>query len=721
MGVYSMGLGDMKVSSSLNQPFDAEILLLDVGNTPLSGIKTSLASVEDFERVGLERSYELSSLTFTIGKNEIGKTVVKVRSEERMSEPFLQILVDLAWADGQVYRAYTILLDPPDYKLSLSKTNIAKPVRRHSIKSAPGVVDRPIYAHVEHNVNDTINNTPDKNAAASETYGPTLANESIWQVAQRYKSSGVSLHQLILAIVGTNPDAFTNGNLNGLITGSRLSIPTPETVAKIPELMAKEEVTAHDDAWAGKLPIEHRLYPPYINGKETKSSIIDESLPSSLYSAPKVMVSAFDSFRVKSLVPSFNFSGQEILSKSALLQSGDKQSHLKTEIDIASQAIESVREVNDSLKEQILALQAENKSLQQKIIARDSELNQLQSQVKLLISRQGVAGQVAQESVQSDESIWPWILIMFGLGGSGCFIYWWFWGRFYNIDDNHISTISMGDDDKVDIKREDESQPSESDIVENKFIPEYEVIEGTPVTVNDNEQVESKEESVITHINSELKSENIEEKPDDEIIEFGDELNSDDSDELDAGELTSSLNDERLDFNSYLRDSMSGESINKHIENDLKKESTDEVIMEFEPYLKKEISDEEDMDLEPEIDLSADFESIDDANEADEDGESYILPEVTNESNQEEDTGFNGLELVLEDDKNSDESSNEPKSKENHDRLKQEKTLDTLLDLGKTYIDMGDFDAAKQSLNEVLSSGNDSQKKKAQSLLDKLE
>ncbi len=46
--------------------------------------------------------------------------------------------------------------------------------------------------------------------------------------------------------------------------------------------------------------------------------------------------------------------------------------------------------------------------------------------------------------------------------------------------------------------------------------------------------------------------------------------------------------------------------------------------------------------------------------------------------------------------------------------------VDTMLDLAKAYIDMGDSDSATSALNEIISAGNDVQKAEAQNLLKQL-
>ncbi len=52
---YAVGLGPIKVRSSLNQPFEAEIQLMALRNLPLNGIKARLAKDEEFKRAHIPR------------------------------------------------------------------------------------------------------------------------------------------------------------------------------------------------------------------------------------------------------------------------------------------------------------------------------------------------------------------------------------------------------------------------------------------------------------------------------------------------------------------------------------------------------------------------------------------------------------------------------------------------------------------------------------------
>ncbi len=415
-----MGLGDISVHSSLNQPFDAEIELLDVGDTPLSLIKVNLASAEDFERLNLERAYALDLLVFTVDKTATGKPIIKVRSIERMDEPYLQMLVDLGWVNGQVYRAYTILLDPPEYQL----TRVKKQTSNHAVKESAG--DERANSS---QINAESQVVEEQRGEAS--YGPTMANETIWQVAQRYKTSDVILQQVILAILGTNTEAFVDGNLNGMKVGSSLKIPDSATIRSVPAEKARLEVLAQDTAWREKQPIKHVLAPPYT----IEPLVADDEMISQLPAVPVLSksISVTDA-PIPSLLPKLSSlltAGDDTAPAATGAKTTDQQviaKQMKAEIDIATTAIESVRETNTVLNDQLRLLQEMNKRLQQQLTKRQQEIKQLQQQILLISKRQGLAGQASGVAPESDTgNVFLWLLLFMLAAAGGGYAYWRFW------------------------------------------------------------------------------------------------------------------------------------------------------------------------------------------------------------------------------------------------------------------------------------------------------
>lgn len=389
--LYSMGMGEMKVTSFLNQPFNAEIPLIDVGGVPVDGIKATLASLEEFERIGLELNETLSFLKFEIRRNTQGKIVIHIWSDERITEPYLELLVDLAWANGQLYRAYTILLDPPGYKLMTSHVSIDKlPVYKSGVamKGEPGVINKPVYTQ--------IIQQPEVGSFKRQeaTYGPTIANESIWQIAQRYSTPDTSLQQIILAIVGTNSQAFTQGNLNGLKIGERLRIPSNEEVLKVPEELAKQEVDAHDVAWKSGQAIKHVLLPPYIEGVKGESQFTNKGVPPLVIDpvvATKPIVqpdkSVLPVIPATLPVPVVNESSVLISYLPPTFSVGALQMASKAPAEkdaISSAANNSVRMENSLLKERMIKLELENQKLRRINARQLNDFKKLQEQVQFI-------------------------------------------------------------------------------------------------------------------------------------------------------------------------------------------------------------------------------------------------------------------------------------------------------------------------------------------------
>lgn len=108
----ALGLGEITVHSALNQPFKADIALVDVGSLTQNDLSASLASADEFGRAGVERVFFLNDLKFTpILRGS--RQMIRVTSGKPVNEPFLNFLVQLDQPNGRLLREYTVLIDPP--------------------------------------------------------------------------------------------------------------------------------------------------------------------------------------------------------------------------------------------------------------------------------------------------------------------------------------------------------------------------------------------------------------------------------------------------------------------------------------------------------------------------------------------------------------------------------------------------------------------------------
>ncbi|MFI4919481.1 MAG: FimV/HubP family polar landmark protein [Legionellales bacterium] len=406
---YALGLGGMTVESSLDQPFKAEIELIDVSSAVLGSIKVGLADPENFERLDIQPVAALSLLTFNIEKNNRGKFVIKVQSTERMSEPYMRIVIDLIWPEGQLYKAYTVLLDPPGYKLVSSLAQSSPTYyKQTAVDHEPGVIDKTVTTVVTHN-HMQLNDMKKK-----ALYGPTIINENVWQIAQRYKASELLLPQVVLAIVGANPDAFTDGNLNGLKVGVQLIVPATKVIQQVPSDLATEEVMAHDKAWNEKTTINHVITPPYLG-----TSVMQENLPkeqSVVPAIPQLPDEHLTASDETTILPAIN-----------QVQTPDLKS---TKADTFGPSIakitEAVKKLNSQSTEEFREVQDENKKLQQQLDQRDKDIDLIRKQMQILMKeKQAGADKISVSSpVPHASNFWLFTFLLLIAAGGGGTYYW---------------------------------------------------------------------------------------------------------------------------------------------------------------------------------------------------------------------------------------------------------------------------------------------------------
>jgi pilus assembly protein FimV len=110
---FALGLGDLTVSTNLNDPLEARIELDGMGNIALNEILVTIPSDEEFSRYGMEKTYALRDLRLKPATVD-GEPAILIRTEGGMREPYLNFLVQIEWPGGKLIREYTILLSPPD-------------------------------------------------------------------------------------------------------------------------------------------------------------------------------------------------------------------------------------------------------------------------------------------------------------------------------------------------------------------------------------------------------------------------------------------------------------------------------------------------------------------------------------------------------------------------------------------------------------------------------
>ena len=219
---HALGLGELTLKSTLNQPLVAEIELLDVKDLTAAEVVPSLASPEDFAKAGVDRQAFLNDLTFTPVLNANGKSVLRVTSSKPLSEPMVKFLVQVMWPNGRLLRDYSVLLDPSKFSPQTADA-AAQPAPSQTITA------------------------PTTGATHPNQY-TTTPRDTLWEIAAKARTGG-SVQQTMLAIQALNPDAFIDGNINRLKTGQVLRLPDSVESTALPQSKAIAEVAAQNEAW----------------------------------------------------------------------------------------------------------------------------------------------------------------------------------------------------------------------------------------------------------------------------------------------------------------------------------------------------------------------------------------------------------------------------------------------------------------------------------------
>ncbi|OZA08435.1 MAG: hypothetical protein B7X97_06360, partial [Methylotenera sp. 17-45-7] len=197
-----------------------------------------------------------------------GSPILKLSSAQPVSDPYLDMLIQVDWSSGRLLREYTILLDPPEYKQAIKEATVTPAIINKPTASASnGTYAAPSPS----NQTDTSANSqlaskskkskpsakkviepdvsPETVAEAEATQVTTQRGDSLGAIAKEVKLDGVSLDQMLLGLFEANKQAFVDGNMNRLKVGQILKVPSKDEIAAIDSKQATKEVKLHSANW----------------------------------------------------------------------------------------------------------------------------------------------------------------------------------------------------------------------------------------------------------------------------------------------------------------------------------------------------------------------------------------------------------------------------------------------------------------------------------------
>ena len=229
LSVKALTLGQVSVESGLGQPLRAAVEITQYKVEDLRKLKVQLAEPASFAQAGMAFHPALSGLQTRLEFRGDGKPYIALTGTTPVNEHFIDVIVEAQWPSGRLAMNYTLLVSP---------AGAVKTIPENSRNDAP------ITAPVVSPQTLTSNVLPAADNSASAEVITVHAGDTASKLALPRLPQGVSLDQMLLAMVRANPEAFIESNVNLLREGAQVRMPLAQEAAQVSAEEARQTVIA---------------------------------------------------------------------------------------------------------------------------------------------------------------------------------------------------------------------------------------------------------------------------------------------------------------------------------------------------------------------------------------------------------------------------------------------------------------------------------------------
>jgi pilus assembly protein FimV len=264
----ALALGRITVQSALGEPLRAEIDIADINAEEAASLKAGTASAETFRAAGLEYTAAIVDLQVSLQRRADGRAFLRLSSARPVNEPFVDLILEANWSSGRIVRDYTMLFDPLPLRRggnagsSVAAVPMAPTAPALSSPPAPQVTlnrssppqiatpapmrPAPAAAPVARAAGSSPAAKPITGGSPTGT-GQQLtvkAGDTAGKIAAQNRPVSISLDQMLVALLRSNPDAFIGGNINRIKAGAVLDLPGAEQASAITPAEASRTIFA---------------------------------------------------------------------------------------------------------------------------------------------------------------------------------------------------------------------------------------------------------------------------------------------------------------------------------------------------------------------------------------------------------------------------------------------------------------------------------------------
>ena len=227
----SAGLGGLNVQSHLGEPFTGSITVTgEEAQALLNGGKATISN---------------GNLRAAVRKSG-DKAVVTIRSSKAIKDPVLVFQVGV----GAQSREYTAIIDPAGYDSKDAASVRTRPAAESQSSEPTRNAQQPVTKNNKAAGNQAaqarkdvqrkaekkqVQTAPAKNDTAARSGRQHLVRtgETLIAIASSIRPQGMTLDQTIQALVNANPDVFIDNNANRMLAGKVLNIPNRSELQRL--------------------------------------------------------------------------------------------------------------------------------------------------------------------------------------------------------------------------------------------------------------------------------------------------------------------------------------------------------------------------------------------------------------------------------------------------------------------------------------------------------
>ncbi|RLA16256.1 MAG: hypothetical protein DRQ60_04865, partial [Gammaproteobacteria bacterium] len=309
---------------------------------------------------------------------------VQVTTRTAVKDPFFYFLLELSSPEGRVLREYTVLVDPAPQQAGprVDATQVEVP-------------------RVVRDTSDDDYKMPQRGSDGAGQYGPTEIGDTLWEIALEVRPEGVSVNQAMIAIVRANPGAFIGGNVNQLLAGKVLTLPTGDGYRSLGVAAANEEFVRQQLEWEVYKGNTPQIAPPLVVADAGSGEVLRVTADVDAAGSP----SAETAGRVRLLGESDSSpsQGQTAASTSVVDSAGETTDH----IQLLEENLDVLGRENQGLREQITDLEAQLSTLREMLqVAETMPVDGIVQPIdssELPVASIGDEGELSEAVIASDE------------------------------------------------------------------------------------------------------------------------------------------------------------------------------------------------------------------------------------------------------------------------------------------------------------------------------